>query len=98
MGASRWRQFRSITLPQLRGVLFIAILLRMIWTFNLFDIIWLGTQGGPGNATETLPVMAYRITFDGLHLGRGAAVAVLTFLVLLVGTVVYIRVYGSREV
>jgi ABC-type sugar transport system permease subunit len=42
--------------------------------------------------------MAYRITFDGLHLGRGAAVAVLTFLVLLVGTVVYIRVYGSREV
>lgn len=97
MGASKWRQFRSITLPQLRGVLFIAILLRMIWTFNLFDIIWLGTQGGPGTATETLPVMAYRVTFDGLHLGRGAAIAVMTFLVLLIGTITYFKLYGQEE-
>jgi multiple sugar transport system permease protein len=96
MGASTVRQFVSITLPQLRGVLYVAILLRMLWTFNLFDIIWLGTQGGPGTATETLPVMAYRITFDGLHLGEGAAVAVLTFAVLAVLMTVYTTVV-SRE-
>jgi len=97
MGASRTRQFVSITLPQLKSVLFVAILLRMLWTFNLFDIIWLGTQGGPGNATETLPVMAYRIAFDGLHLGEGAAVAFLTFVVLAIGTSIYFRAFGEAQ-
>jgi multiple sugar transport system permease protein len=96
MGASRTRKFVSITLPQLRDVLFVAILLRMLWTFNLFDIIWLGTQGGPGNATETLPVMVYRIAFDGLKLGEGAAIAFLTFVVLAAGTSVYFRFFGTE--
>jgi multiple sugar transport system permease protein len=96
MGATRFRQFRSITLPQLYSVLFVAVLLRMLWTFNLFDIIWLGTQGGPGMATETLPVMAYRIAFDGLHLGEGAAIAFLTFLVLAAGTSVYFKLFGHE--
>lgn len=98
MGASRTRQFLSITLPQLKSVLFVAILLRMLWTFNLFDIIWLGTRGGPGNATETLPIMAYRIAFDGLRLGEGTAVAFLTFIVLAIGTVLYFRSFGEASV
>ncbi|OIB59044.1 carbohydrate ABC transporter permease [Natrialba sp. SSL1] len=97
MGASRWEMFRHITLPQLRGVLFVAILLRLVWTFNLFDIIWLGTQGGPGNATETLPIMAYRLTFIGNDLGEGASVAVVTFLVLAVIVYGYFRLYGTTE-
>ncbi|WP_227355744.1 carbohydrate ABC transporter permease [Haladaptatus salinisoli] len=97
MGASRTRQFLSITLPQLRSVLFVAILLRMLWTFNLFDIIWLGTQGGPGNATETLPVMAYRIALDGLKLGEGTAVAFLTFIVLAIGTSIYFKAFGEAS-
>lgn len=98
MGASKTRQFLSITLPQLRSVLFVAILLRMLWTFNLFDIIWIGTKGGPGTETETLPVMAYRIAFDGLHLGEGTAVAFLTFIVLAVGTSVYFKTFGKESV
>lgn len=97
MGASRTRQFISITLPQLKSVLFVAILLRMLWTFNLFDIIWLGTRGGPGNATETLPVMAYRIAFEGLSLGEGTAVAFLTFVVLAMGTTIYFRSFGEAS-
>ncbi|GAA0256230.1 sugar ABC transporter permease [Halobacterium noricense] len=97
MGASRTRQFLSITLPQLRSVLFVAILLRMLWTFNLFDIIWLGTQGGPGNATETLPVMAYRTALDGLSLGEGTAVAFLTFVVLAIGTSIYFKTFGEAS-
>jgi multiple sugar transport system permease protein len=96
MGASKLRQFVSITLPQLRSVLFVAILLRMLWTFNLFDIIWLGTRGGPGNATETLPIMAYRIAFDGLRLGEGAAIAFVTFIVLAIGTSVYLRLFQEE--
>lgn len=97
MGASRTRKFVSITLPQLRSVLFVAILLRMLWTFNLFDIIWLGTQGGPGTATETLPVMAYRIALDGLKLGEGTAVAFLTFVVLAIGTGIYFKSFGEAS-
>lgn len=97
MGASRTRQFVSITLPQLKSVLFVAILLRMLWTFNLFDIIWLGTQGGPGNATETLPVMAYRTAFDGLRLGEGAAVAFLAFAVLAIVTSIYFKLFGEAQ-
>jgi len=96
MGASSVRKFVSITL-QLKSVLFVAILLRMLWTFNLFDIIWLGTQGGPGNATETLPIMAYRIAFDGLRLGEGTAVAFLTFVVLAIGTSIYFRSFGEAS-
>lgn len=97
MGASRWTQFWRITIPQLRNVLFVAILLRMLWTFNLFDIIWLGTQGGPGTATETLPIMAYRTTFIGLNLGEGAAIAFVTCLVLVVGTLIYFQLYGMED-
>jgi len=98
MGASRARQFISITLPQLKSVLFVAILLRTLWTFNLFDIIWLGTGGGPGNSTETLPIMAYRIAFDGLRLGEGTAVAFLTFVVLAIGTGAYFRTFNEASV
>lgn len=97
VGASRTRQFVSITLPQLKSVLFVAILLRMLWTFNLFDIVWLGTRGGPGNATETLPVMAYRIAFDGLRLGEGAAVAFLAFVVLAIVTTIYFKLFGEAQ-
>ncbi len=97
MGASTWEMFRYITLPQLRGVLFVAVLLRLVWTFNLFDIIWLGTQGGPGDATETLPIMAYRITFVGRDLGEGSAVAVMTFLVLAVIVYGFFKTYGTGE-
>jgi len=98
MGASRARQFISITFPQLKSVLFVAILLRTLWTFNLFDIIWLGTGGGPGNSTETLPIMAYRIAFDGLRLGEGTAVAFLTFVVLAIGTGAYFRTFNEASV
>ena len=97
MGASRTRQFISITLPQLKSVLFVAVLLRMLWTFNLFDIIWLGTQGGPGNATETLPVMAYRLAFQSQNLGEGTAVAIMTFVILATATTIYFKLFGHAR-
>lgn len=98
MGASTWRQFRYITLPQLRNVLLIAVFLRFLFIFNLFDIVWLGTGGGPGNATETLPVLAYVATFRQLNLGMGSTIAAFTFFTLFIGVLIYIRLFGLGEV
>ena len=76
-GASRWAQFWDITLPQLANVLAVVVLLRSIWDFKEFDLIYLLTGGGPGIATQTLPILVYREAFQLLSFGRGAAVAVL---------------------
>jgi multiple sugar transport system permease protein len=74
-GASRWSQFTDITLPQIAGVLAIVVLLRSIWDFKEFDLIYLMTGGGPGIGTQTLPLLVYRQAFQMLNFGRGAAVA-----------------------
>jgi len=67
-GAGVLKQFWHITLPGLRSVLIVVILLRGIWMFNKFDVIWLLTKGGPLNETETLPTLAYRKRCLGITL------------------------------
>ncbi|MGH7103032.1 MAG: carbohydrate ABC transporter permease [Acetobacteraceae bacterium] len=86
-GASSFAQFFDITLPQLSGVLAIVILLRSIWDFKEFDLVYLMTGGGPGTSTETLPILVYREAFQLLSFGRGAAIAVamLAFLLVIFG-------------
>lgn len=81
-GASNWSQFWHVTLPQLMHILNVVVLLRAIWMFNKFDIIWLLTKGGPLGATQTLPVLAYNKAFNLFDVGGGAAVATLGFLLL----------------
>ncbi|MBS0560979.1 MAG: sugar ABC transporter permease, partial [Proteobacteria bacterium] len=71
-GASRFAQFTDITLPQIAGVLAIVALLRAIWDFKEFDLIFLMTGGGPGIGTQTLPLLVYRQAFQMLNFGRGA--------------------------
>ena len=81
-GAGRWSQFLHVTLPMLKPVLLVVVLLRSIWMFNKFDIVWLLTKGGPLGATEHLPILSYRMAFNQFDVGGGAAVATLSFLVL----------------
>ena len=88
-GASRWAQFWDITLPQLSGVLAIVLLLRAIWDFKEFDLIYLMTGGGPGAATETLPLRVYRAAFQLLDFGQAAAVSVTMFAIMLVFFALY---------
>ena len=90
-GASRWQVFRTIELPLLQPVLFVVGLLGTLWSFNIFDVIWLLTQGGPADATQTLPVLIYQRAFDGFALGEASAIAVLFALFLLVFSAVYLR-------
>lgn len=92
-GAGAWRQFWHITIPGLRSVLIVVILLRGIWMFNKFDLIWLLTRGGPLSQTETLPTLAYRKAFMEFNLGAGAAVATISFLILAGVILIYLRLF-----
>jgi len=92
-GANSWIQFWHITMPGLRSVLIVVILLRGIWMFNKFDVIWLLTKGGPLNQTETLPTLAYRKAFLEFDLGSGAAIATISFLLLAGVILIYLRLF-----
>jgi multiple sugar transport system permease protein len=96
-GAGSVALFWHVTLPQLKPVLTVVILLRGIWMFNKFDIIWLLTKGGPLGATEHLPVLAYKRAFSLFDVGGGAAVATLSFLMLAVVISIYLRLFPLEE-
>ncbi len=74
-GADAWRRFRHITLPGIRHVILVVVLISTIWTTNSFEAVWLMTGGGPSNATMTFPVLAY-YGLQSLQIGQAAAVAV----------------------
>ncbi|GAA2008181.1 sugar ABC transporter permease [Nakamurella flavida] len=92
-GAGKWRQFFSITLPMLRPVSSIAILLAAINAFHYFPIPWIMTQGGPSKATDVIPVATYNIAFNAGDLGYGSAAAVFMFLVILLAALPFLRSY-----
>lgn len=98
-GASTIQMFRSITLPNLRSAILLVLLMRTIWMFNKFDIIWMLTKGGPLGATTTLPVYIYRVAFNRFDLALGSAAALNLFLILTVFAVFYFWVFQpSREI
>lgn len=98
-GASSFQAFRSITLPHLRSAILLVVLLRSIWLFNHFGLMWVLTQGGPGNSTTNVPVYIYERAFAYFDLGSAAAGSIVLFLILLVGAAIYFRVFQpSREV
>ncbi|MBP5857482.1 sugar ABC transporter permease [Marivibrio halodurans] len=92
-GAGPWQRFWHITLPQLRSVLLVVLLLRAIWMFNKFDIVWLMTRGGPQQATEQLPIFSYRQAFEMYDVGAGAAVSAISFVILSVLILIYFRLF-----
>jgi ABC-type sugar transport system permease subunit len=74
-GASAVQRFRHVTLPGIRNIVIIVVLLSTIWTFNDFAIIYILTKGGPGGATQVLPVFTYEMAFGAQRLGEAVAVA-----------------------
>ena len=74
-GASAWDRFLAVTLPSIRPVILIVVLLSSIWTANSFENIWIMTQGGPSDATMVFPVLAY-FGMQTQRLGEAAAVSV----------------------
>lgn len=97
-GASRWQTFRYITLPMLRPIAFLVTLLDVIWTFNLFSVIFLITGGGPFNRTQTLVTYAWSQSVQGSQkFGLGGAYGFIILIILLVFTVLYSRMLRSNE-
>ncbi|MBV9244140.1 MAG: sugar ABC transporter permease [Methylobacteriaceae bacterium] len=96
-GAGAWSRFWDVTLPQLRDVLLVVVLLRTIWDFKEFDLIYLLTGGGPLVATETLPLVVYKQAFGFNAMGMASAYSIGMLLVLLVFMYLYLSRIGRGE-
>lgn len=88
-GANWWHLFRYVTIPSLRGVMIIALILEVVSAVNSFDMLWILTSGGPGDASEILSIRIYKTAFVNYDLGGAAALSAVLFLVGLVVFVVY---------
>lgn len=95
-GASAFQIFRFITLPQLKSIILVVLLIRTIDAFKSFDVVWTLTNGGPGNSTELFSSRIYRIAFKFWETGYASAVSWLFLLVVMVITSLFIR-YLYRE-
>jgi multiple sugar transport system permease protein len=89
-GATRWQQFRMLTLPLLRPFINIAVVLNVIYVFNSFPIIWVMTEGGPANGTDILVTYLYKLAFRFGQLGKASAVSLVMFFILFVFTIIYV--------
>ncbi|MDF3041910.1 MAG: putative sugar transporter, permease component [Thermomicrobiales bacterium] len=90
-GANLWQRFRYVTLPGLRTPLALALVLQTIWSFKVFDLIFVMTRAGPADATLLLNFLAYRVSFSFLDFGYGAAIANVIFLIMFVLALVFIK-------
>lgn len=96
-GATRWQQFKTITLPSLKPALVPAVIISVIWTFNQFNVIYLVSGGEPGGSTEILITEAYKIAFEQYRYGYAAAYSVVIFIILLTYGIWQNRVTGASE-
>lgn len=96
-GATPWQRLVYVTLPVLKPVLVVIVMLRGIFMFNKFDIVWLLTAGGPLSATEHLPILAYQKTFRMFDIGGGAAIATSIFLFLTLVIWLYFKLFPLEE-
>lgn len=96
-GASSWKSFLHITVPHIKTVVGLLVVLRTIWVFNSFDMIYLITGGGPGGATETVPIYAYNVGWGLKQLGKSSAVTVLLLIFLLLVCSLYFRILNKWD-
>ena len=95
-GANGWTTFWRITFPQLRPTIALAVLFRVLQAFGLFDLPFVLTNGGPGYSTQPLAMLAYNTMFRDLNFGPGAAVATSTALLVVIGCLVFLRVFRAQ--
>ncbi len=96
-GAGPMQKFRYITMPLLRPVLLIVIMLGIIATVKVFDIVWVMTGGGPNNATQLLSSWAYTQAFNNFNFGQGAAIANILLVISFVLALIYLRSLRTRD-
>jgi multiple sugar transport system permease protein/N,N'-diacetylchitobiose transport system permease protein len=96
-GASTWRKFVSITLPCLKPAMLVALVLRTMEAFKVFDIIYIMTKGGPADGTQVISYYTYMTTFQYTKFGYGAALSYLVALVILIMALAYFRALRTHE-
>ncbi|SFQ40856.1 carbohydrate ABC transporter permease [Salibacterium halotolerans] len=97
-GANVFQKFFHITVPLLRPVILIVMMLGFIYTFKVFDLVFVMTGGGPVNSTEVLSTLAYRYSFNDFEFSMGAATANILFAILFLVSLVYLRMIKKDEV
>lgn len=96
-GANGLQIFRYITWPFLMPIMSIQFLLGTLWSFNSFDFPWLLTQGGPGQATTTLPILIYRSAFNTFKMSQASVLSVIMFILLGVFAILFFKFMYTRE-
>ena len=96
-GASSFQVFRYITIRHIRGVIGLLVVLRTIWVFNNFDLLYLLTGGGPSDLTTTLPIYAYKTGWNLKRLGTASAVTILLLLFLMAVCFGYFKLLNKWE-
>jgi len=94
-GASRWQAFWRVTLPLLKPTILVALLFRTIDAVRMFDLPRVLTNGGPGKSTETVVLYTYNTFFTSLNFGYGSTLAVMTFLIVVLVSFVFIKILGA---
>ena len=92
-----WQKFTHIILPHGKYILMLGILLRTIDCFKTMDLVWTMTTGGPGNSTELLGISLYRVAFQSLNLGRASAYALITLLIAIAFTSIFLFVLNRKN-
>ncbi len=96
-GASGFKKFFYITVPMMKPAIMSVITLGFIYTFKVFDLVFIGTGGGPVNATEVLSTLSYRYAFTSGDFSKGAASANVLFVILLVVSLIYLKYLNADE-
>ncbi|MFD7919225.1 carbohydrate ABC transporter permease [Streptomyces sp. NPDC059740] len=96
-GAGRWRQFRSVTVPQLRNTIVTSSVLMLVGSLTYFDIVLILTNGGPGTATRLLPLHMYLTGFSSFDMGYASVLAVLLLVAGTTLSLLVVRVTGFRR-
>lgn len=96
-GAGPLRRFSAITWPLLQPTLLVLTVMGTLLSFNVFDIIWLITAGGPAGATETLPVLIYETAFKAYRMGEAAAMSVIASLLMIGLALTLLRALAPKE-
>jgi multiple sugar transport system permease protein len=96
-GATGFQRLRLITVPMLRPTIFTVVTLGLIGTWQVFDQIFTGTQGGPANTTVTPAFLSYQTSFINQRWGNGAAIAFILFVIIVVMTIIQRIVLRERD-
>ncbi|MCR5267175.1 MAG: sugar ABC transporter permease [Lachnospiraceae bacterium] len=96
-GANSWQRLIKITLPLLRPTIESVLVLGFIYTFKVYDLVYVMTEGGPVNSTHLLSTYSYKLSFDLFQYSKGSAVANILFLILLLVGMLYLKITMQGE-